>query len=129
MYILDFSCHNCGEHSQPAPGQASAPGEMFPPYNIMINGSQDLHNCIVWNNGGCVYSIQITYNLLDSYTVLVDAKGPTGMFSGAGYLRFIDYSGDHYDLSIFSSIRRTHWLEYMSFRPGIKTILWSDTSF
>lgn len=129
MYTLNFSSTNCGEHSQPSYGQALAPGEMFPPYNIMINGNSDLEKCIVWNNGGCVYSIHVVYNGLDSYMVYVDAQGPEGWSSGAGYLRFIDYSGDHYDLSIFSSSRKTHWVEFMSFRPGLEKILWSDKAF
>lgn len=126
---LDFTCSNCGEHSQPSRGTASAPGEMFPPYDIKINGSSDLSNCIQWNDRGKVYRISVVHNIGPSYSVHVDGEGPHGWRSGSGYLRFIDYTGDHYDLSLFRSSRDTHSVEYISARPGIKTILWSNESF
>ena len=78
MSVLNFTCNNCGEHSKPNFGVATAPGEMFPPYNININGNEDLSRCIVWNDKGRVYNIRVIHNIGISYTVVVDGEGPHG---------------------------------------------------
>jgi len=137
MSELIYSCDNCGEHAQPNSGRASASGEVAPPYVVKITNtttggsSTSLENCIQFNSGGRVFGIRVDHSNLpgEKYAVYVDAQGPSGITEGSGYLRFIDYSGDHYDLSIYDSDRKLHNVMYSSDRPGIQTILWSDESF
>ena len=136
--VLLYECSNCGESfSSSDPGRAEATMQIAPPYSVKIKdlntdtASTDLSGCIRFNSGGCVNTINVnlTNNPIYPYIIYVDAKGPSGMSSGSGYLRFIDFSGDHYDLSIYQSKRGTHYVQYKSPAPCIKTILWSDKKF
>ena len=137
MADLIYSCDACGEHSQPNSGRATAAGEIAPPYEVKLKNSitgkssTELDDCIQFNDGGKVFGIRVDHSNLpvEKYAIYVDAQGPDGWDSGSGYLRFVDFSGDHYDLSIFDSDRKTHNVVYSSDRPGIQTILWSNESF
>ena len=92
---------------------------------LRIDGHEDLSSTIVFNDGGCVYGIRLMGNPgFYDYTVEVDAKGPSGAFSGSGHLYFTDESGDTYALSIYSSTRSTHTVRYNSDKPNIVKIEW-----
>jgi hypothetical protein len=91
--------------------------------------SNDLSSVIQFNDGGCVYSISLHTGAAATaydYRILVDGRGPKGAGSGSGYLHFTDESGDTYKLSLFSSSRKTHTLDYNSDKPNIVTIRWNS---
>lgn len=62
------------------------------------------------------------------YELLIEAKGPSGLTSGSGYLYFTDRTGDTYGISIWDSSKKVHSLKYNSDKPEITTITWSNTS-
>ena len=93
--------------------------------DLIINGQEDLSSIITFNDGGCVYGMRLTGSPgMYDYVVSVDAKGPSGMFSGSGHLRFEDETGDLYELSIYSSTRSTHTVRYNSDKPSIRKVEW-----
>lgn len=125
---VDFS-GNCGEASGSNPNSAQAASGMQPFQTATVNGSP-VSNCIVGNDGATVYGITLTtiagfYN----YQIAVDGQGPSGAFSGSFYLAFTDQSGDTYYLSLFSSTREVHTVDYNSSLPNIVKIWWCDNSF
>lgn len=118
---LDFQCTRGGENSEATSDQTEAEGV------VAINGKQDLHELVRFNNGGCVYGIRVlrqNAGLFDGI-IWVDAQGPSAT-GGSGHLSFVDASGDTYRLSIFRSARCTHTLRYNSKQPAIRKIIWSN---
>ncbi|MDO3409462.1 hypothetical protein QWJ34_06780 [Saccharibacillus sp. CPCC 101409] len=122
--VSDFTAEKIGENSS-----AERQDGMTVNSEVSINGSLNLYDIIKFNDNGCVYGITLTgspgyYN----YVLNVDAQGPSGAFSGSGYLAFTDKTGDTYKLSIYSSTRSVHTVRYDSQQPEIVKIEWSDTS-
>ena len=60
------------------------------------------------------------------HTVRVHGSGPSGFFSGSGYLHFSDKTGDTYNLSLFSSITRWHYVRFSSDSSDIVKIAWNS---
>ncbi len=56
----------------------------------------------------------------------MEAQGPSGAGSGSIWLTFGDESGDHYQLRIYSSTKKWHYLRYNSDKPGITSLNWND---
>ena len=63
---------------------------------------------------------------METYTIEVDAQGPSGFGSGGFHTRYTDASGDVYYLYIYSSSRETHTLRYNSNNPDIVLVEWSN---
>jgi hypothetical protein len=117
----------CGEATS-TPNYASSSG-MQPYQTATVNGNPT-SNCIVGNDGATVFSITLVQTTgAYAYQVLVDGQGPSGAGSGSFYLGFTDASGDTYYLSIYSSTRAQHTVDYNSTAPNIVTIWWCDESF
>lgn len=118
----------CGEASGDTPNSANSTGmEVY--QQATVNGNP-VSNCVIGNDGATVYNITLTQTTgLYTYQVLVDGKGPSGLGSGSFYLAFTDESGDTYYLSIYSSTREQHTVDFNSSAPNIKTIWWCDNSF
>ncbi len=127
-----FNCVRPGENSEAtcSPGNELKLGE-----RVIINGEQDLSSIIQFNNGGCVYGIRLIKNPSKfslcgfEFEIEVTGSGPQGFLSGAGYLRFYDKTGDHYDLSILKANKDVHVTDFSSDIPLINKIMWSNTSF
>ena len=118
---------DCGE-AKKSPHSATSNG-MQPFQSATINGGPP-SNCIKSNDSGVVYGVTlISIPGPYDYQIAVDAKGPSGPFSGYFYLAFTDESGDTYYLGIFSSKRETHTVDYNSSSPNIVKIWWCDDSF
>ena len=60
------------------------------------------------------------------HTVRVHGRGPSGFFSGSGYLHFTDKTDDTYNLSLFSSITRWHYVRFDSDSSDIVKIAWNS---
>lgn len=117
----------CGEAAS-IPNNATSSG-MAPYQTATVNGNPT-SNCIVGNDGATVFGITLVQTTgTYAYQVLVDAQGPSGFGSGSFYLGFTDASGDTYYLSIYSSSRAQHTVDYNSSAPNIVTIWWCDESF
>lgn len=114
----------CGENQSSQSNSGLQPNEQ-----VSINGSTDLSHCMQANDGGCVYGITLAFrpDNLFGYVLYVDAQGPSGWFSGSMYLRFTDFTGDTYCLSILDRTRKMHEVGYNSKLPAILKIEWSDT--
>ncbi len=125
---VDFS-GDCGEASGDTPNSARSTSGMQPFQTATVNGSP-VSNCIVGNDGATIYGITLvkTAGIYD-YQISVDGQGPSGIFGGSFYLAFTDQSGDTYYLSLYSSTREQHTVDYNSSQPNIVTIWWSDNSF
>lgn len=127
----DFSCDKAGQNSK-AVAMHKESGLILNG-NVVINGSSKLGDIIKFNDGGKVNTIQLIYNpskvSVYTYEIRVRAGGPHGPFSGSGYLRFIDRTGDHYDLSIFRSKEDWHVVDFNSEKPEIDEIKWSNKAF
>ncbi len=122
--ISDFTAAKTGENSS-----AERKDGMTVNSEVTINGSSNLYDIIKFNNKGCVYGITLTGSPgLYDFVLSVDAQGPEGVLSGAGYLAFTDKSGDTYKLSIYSSTRSVHTVRYNSEKPEIVKIQWSNHS-
>lgn len=125
-----FICNKAGENSFATSKAGIAVGD-----NMVINGLKSLSSIIKFNDGGCVYGIRLIRNpsffslWQYEYEIEVDAEGPRGFGSGRGYLRFTDMTGDTYSLSIESSTRKKHVVDYRSEQPYIVKVEWSNTSF
>lgn len=118
---------DCGE-AEGSPKSATSNG-MQPFQSATINGGPT-SNCMVSNDNGVIFSITLlSIPGIYDYQIAVDAQGPSGPFSGSFYLAFTDESGDTYYLSIFSSKRETHTVDYNSSSPNIVKIWWCDDSF
>jgi hypothetical protein len=125
---VDFS-GNCGEASGDSPNSAQSASGMQPFQTATVNGSP-VSNCIVGNDGAAIYGITLTTTAgIYDYQIAVDGQGPSGAFSGSFYLAFTDQSGDTYYLSLYSSTREVHTVDYNSSAPNIVKIWWSDNSF
>lgn len=122
--ISDFTAAKLGENSS-----AERKDGMTVNSEVTINGSSNLYDIIKFNNKGCVYGITLTGSPgFYDFVLSVDAQGPEGVLSGAGYLAFTDKSGDTYKLSIYSSTRSVHTVRYNSEKPEIVKIQWSNHS-
>ncbi|MDK2968328.1 hypothetical protein [Lacrimispora sp.] len=122
--ISDFTAEKLGENSS-----AERKDGMTVNSEVTINGSSNLYDIIKFNNKGCVYGITLTGSPgFYDFVLSVDAQGPEGVLSGAGYLAFTDKSGDTYKLSIYSSTRSVHTVRYNSEKPEIVKIQWSNHS-
>ncbi len=122
--ISDFTATKLGENSK-----AERRDGMTVNSEVSINNSSQLHDIIKFNDGGCVYGITLTGSPgFYDYVINVDAQGPKGFGSGAGYLAFTDKSGDTYKLSIYSSTRSVHTVRYNSEKPEIVKIEWNNYS-
>jgi len=119
---------DCGEASGDTPHSAQSSG-MQPFQEASINGGP-VSNCVVGNDGATIYGITLTKTAgIYDYRITVDGQGPSGFFSGSFYLAFTDQSGDTYYLSLYSSTREQHTVDYNSDQPNIVKIWWSDNSF
>ncbi|HET7230787.1 MAG TPA: hypothetical protein VFJ16_12335 [Longimicrobium sp.] len=124
---VDFS-GDCGEASGSTPHSAQSSG-MQPFQEATINGGPP-SNCIVGNDAATVYGITLTKTAgIYTYRITVDGQGPSGLFGGFFHLAFTDQSGDTYYLSLYSSTREQHTVDYNSDQPNIVKIWWSDNSF
>lgn len=122
--VSDFTATKIGENSS-----AERRDGMTVNSEVTINSSSNLYDIIRFNDKGCVYGITLTGSPgIYDYVLNVDAQGPEGFFSGAGYLAFTDKSGDTYKLSIYSSTRSIHTVRYNSQQPEIVKIQWSNES-
>ena len=119
---------SCGEASGETPNCATSVG-MQPFQSATINGGPT-GNCMVGNDGAEIFGITLLKIAgIYDYQVAVDGQGPSGAFSGSFYLAFTDESGDTYYLSLYSSTRETHTVDYNSSAPNIVKIWWCDNSF
>jgi len=119
---------DCGECKSGHYG-ATCTGGMQPNQSATVNGNSP-QNCVIANDGGTVFAIELQRIAgIYSYQVRVDAKGPSGIFSGFMYLAFQDMTGDVYYLNIYSSERETHEVSYNSTDPAITKIFWSNEAF
>jgi hypothetical protein len=118
---------DCGE-AKNNPYSATSNG-LQPFQSVTINGGPP-SNCMVSNDHGVIYSITLlSIPGIYDYQLAVEAQGPSGIGSGSFYLAFTDASGDTYYLSIFSSKKETHTVDYNSSAPAIVKIWWCDDSF
>ncbi len=94
----------------------------------------DLKDFIKFGEEGFVRSIELIKNYSSDeesegqahtydYRINVIAAGPK---KGWGKLIFIDRTTDHYELSIYDSSEKQHYVRYNSTYPDIIAILWSD---
>ena len=118
----DFSCSTPGENSS-----ASSSAGMPPLHIASINGQTDLSSIMKGNDGACCYGITLMGSPgIYDYVIQVDAKGPSGVFSGGWHLSFTDVSDDTYTLYVYSSSRSTHTVRFNSKLPSIKKIEWHN---
>jgi hypothetical protein len=112
----------CGENSSATSAAGLQPGQA-----VVLNGSVDLSRCVLANNNGAVFGIELKkVDGIYQYQLNVDAQGPEGLFSGSLYLYFTDQSGDRYLLTVFKHARDTHTVSYNSSAPAIVKIEWSN---
>lgn len=124
---IDFR-GDCGEASGLTPHSAQSSG-MQPFQQASINGGP-ANSCVVGNDGATIYGITLTKTAgIFAYRITVDGQGPSGFLGGFFYLAFTDQSGDTYYLSLYSSTREQHTVDYNSDQPAIVKIWWSDNSF
>ena len=124
---VDFK-GGCGEASGDTPNSAQSTG-MQPFQQASINGGP-VSNCVIGNDSATIFGIWLTKTTgLYTYQVCVDGQGPSGFGSGSFYLAFTDQSGDTYYLSLYSSTRKQHTVDYNSSQPNIVKISWCDNSF
>lgn len=117
-----FTCSQPGENSMATADTLLSPGQ-----SVMINGETDLSDIIKFNDGGFVRSIKLEKNNgIYGYVVKVDASGPSGPFSGSGYLNFVDRTGDYYKLSITKHKEDEHTVKFNSDKPEITKITWNN---
>lgn len=125
--VCEFNCAVPGENSN-----AVCPSGMSVGSLVQINGNEDLSSIVRFNDDGCVYSIRLVLNPTSgstyNYEIQVDARGPSGAFSGSGYLYFTDLTGDSYRLSIYRSGRHMHVVDYNSRDSRITTITWANNA-
>ncbi len=76
-----------------------------------------------YHPGGGVADI-IDYTM--PYIIRVHGRGPGGFGSGTGYLHFTDKTNDTYDLKLWSSITRWHYVGYNSKDATIVKIAWNS---
>jgi UDP-2,3-diacylglucosamine pyrophosphatase LpxH len=113
----------CGQNSSAVSAAGLQVGQA-----ATLNGSADLSRCMIANDNGAVFGIQLQkVEGLYQYQINVDAQGPKGLFSGSMYLYFTDQSGDRYLLTVLDSNRKIHTLQYNSQAPAIMKIEWSNT--
>ncbi len=85
-----------------------------------------LSDIIKFDGGGCVKKI---YNIVDAcdpiydYSICVYGSGPTGFFH-AGILKFMDKTGDTYELSIWNPLLDNHHVMYNSDNPTLAELYW-----
>ena len=60
------------------------------------------------------------------YFIMVTGAGPKGLLNGEGHLHFTDKTNDTYNLDIWSSIYREHYVQYNSKSPEIVQISWDS---
>jgi hypothetical protein len=131
--VTDFPAVNfnggCGEAPGHAPYCAVSAG-MQPFQSASVNGGP-VSNCVIGNDGAKIFEIWLTTTTGPVYTyqVTVNGQGPSGLTSGSFYLAFTDESGDTYYLSLYSSTRENHIVDYNSDKPNIMKIWWCDYSF
>jgi hypothetical protein len=114
----------CGQNSSAASAAGLQVGQA-----VVLNGAADLSGCMVANDNGAVFGIQLQkVDGVYQYQINVDAQGPKGLFSGSMYLYFTDQSGDRYLLTIFDSARKSHTLAYNSQAPAIMQIEWNNNN-
>lgn len=121
-----FKPYACGENSDAISTTSLNVNEF-----VVLAGHSDMSECIIANDGGKVYSIQLTNpasNVTYDYTIQVDAQGPSGFGSGNMYLGFTDQTGDCYELKVWSSSREQHEVSYNSDKPDIVKIEWNNDS-
>ena len=94
----------------------------------------DLSKIIKFGETGSVKTIEVLKNdgsennpevECYDYTIRITATGPK---DGRGFLRFLDQTGDYYDLSVYSSSEKQHTVDYNSDKPRIIAVLWYDSS-
>lgn len=121
---------DCGQGGKDAPRLAKADHPLQVNQQVLVNDNSDLSNCVVADDGGCVYGITLTGSPgIYDFVINVDAQGPSGFGSGSMYLAFQDETEDVYYLSIYSSHRSVHTVRYNSKNPAIKAFKWSNYSF
>jgi len=114
----------CGQNSSATSAAGLQPGQA-----VVLNGSVDLSRCMVANDNGAVFRINLKKTTgVYQYQVEVDAQGPEGLLSGSMYLYFTDQSGDRYALSVFRHARDLHTVGYNSNAPAIMKIEWNNNN-
>lgn len=122
---VSYFVGKAGENSSAVPEYEGA--GLKPNHILAINKQEDLSGIIEFNDGGCVYGITLSGSPgIYDYVLNVDAKGPSGAFSGSGHLKFTDETGDVYTLGIYSSTRSVHTVRYSSSKPNIVKVEWSN---
>jgi hypothetical protein len=89
--------------------------------------SSDLRGIIKFKDDGFVQNIWLERNgsyTYYNYVLYVSAQGPS---KGCGHLVFTDADGDKYNLSIYSSSKKTHTVKYDSKKPKIVEVEWSSS--
>ncbi len=71
-------------------------------------------------------SIADIIDYISPYIIRVHGRGPGGFGSGTGYLHFTDKTNDTYNLSLWSSITRWHYVGYNSKDATIVKIAWNS---
>ena len=61
------------------------------------------------------------------YCLFAKGCGPKGAFSGSGYMKFTDASGDTYRLSIYKHAYDMHTVNYNSDQPKIVKFEWGSS--
>ncbi len=87
-----------------------------------------LKDIIQFGNGGyidTIYNVETSTDYIYSYRVTVHGCGPSGLFN-AGFLQFVDKTGDAYELSIWLSIRDLHQVCYNSDNPALTDVYWCN---
>ena len=97
-----------------------------------------LKEIITFDDGGYIDKFYTEYSCSPSgtvadiidyivpYTIRVHGRGPGGFGSGTGYLHFTDKTNDTYDLKLWSSITRWHYVGYNSSDATIVKIAWNS---
>jgi hypothetical protein len=90
-------------------------GRLYAGEQVTIDGSTQLSPYINFNNGGKVYTMEMTSKLtfLEGGDVLVyriklNARGPIGFNTGCGHLRFIQENGCYDTYRVCSSTTKDH---------------------
>ncbi len=76
------------------------------------------------DNPCCDISDIIVY--LIPHIIRVHGRGPSGLGSGNGYLHFTDKTNDTYDLKIWTSSEKWHYVGYDSDDSAIVKISWNS---
>ena len=123
--IQNFITTNAGKENGTAKSESES--GLNGRQEVAFDNNTDLSDVIHFNDKGRVYHIKLESSAgVYDHVLLVDARGPSGAFSGSGHLKFTDVSGDTYKLGIYSSTRSLHTLRYNSKNPAIVKIEWSS---